>query len=207
MFHPMLPAYTTWIVLFSRRIDTMRTLVILAAVIAVIRATGDLPPTLNNDFSANVTINQGGQILHGSLYWDYTGQRTYQWIQELNQSTYSFQPFGETTLYSFTMTTSGCTCTVAKSTVVTPMFGELATAIKSSKPCKGGVTGTLWENNAFSALQQAPQKSFCIDGTTPVYMYDGVTLTTFKNGNLGRSAPFPTEPLESQASACSGQCI
>lgn len=183
---------------------------VLALAAAPAHATIAAPPPPSNalpaDISANVTIDQGGQILHGYLYHDYTGHRTYLAIQELAQTTFTFQPFGLTTTYAYTITTSGCTCVVTPQSKIEPYFAQLATAAKTSKSC--GTGGTLWENTDFSQLDVAPHQQFCLSDSGAVISAGTATTTyTFSNLQLGRTAPFPTEPLASMVQQCNGACL
>jgi hypothetical protein len=176
---------------------------LVIAACAVIGVVATLPPVVSPDFSADITIQEGLETLHGTITYDTTAQRWYSSVKELNQSTYSFQPWGTTTVYTFTMTTSGCTCEIARSASVANYFGELFAATKSTKGCSGG---DLYDNSMFPGLKQAGVKAFCVSGTTPKYVIDGTTKTVFSSFKAGRSA-FPVEPLASKVQQCQDACL
>ena len=185
----------------------MRSLLPLLAFASCVVAQ-DAPPTPPLSFTANITQVQGGQILHGFIAWDAVGKRTFEYVKEFEATTYQFQKLGTAEVYSYYITTSGCTCTVMKSAIIESYFRELASAAKNSTGCPGGGSGTYWANNAFPGLYGAAQSGFCFDGSTPVSMINGQVLTTFSNfKNSVVASDFPVEPIQSMIQACSSGCI
>jgi hypothetical protein len=184
---------------------------VLGAALVAVFVAAQMPPSppsasIITDFSANVTMNQTGEILHGYMYQDFTGQRSYLSVTELAQVTFTFQPFGSTTVYAYTITTSGCTCEVTPSAVIMPWFAQLATAKKSAEGA--GCSGTLYENVDFPRLQVAPHKKFCMAANgEPVWAGDVGNLYTFSNFKAGRSEAFPTKPLNEYEDQCNAACL
>jgi hypothetical protein len=189
----------------------MRTIALLlvAAVVCASATLVPVPPSPSSslpvDFSANVTIDQGGQILHGFLYHDWTAHRVYLQVTELAQATFTIQPFGLAHTYAYTLTTSGCTCVSTPSGIIEPAFAQFPSA-KKTGTCGSG--GTMYTNVDFPTLQWAPNQHFCIgaDGT-PLSFGTPTETYTLSNYKAGRTVAFPTEPLASNQDICNQACL
>jgi hypothetical protein len=163
-------------------------------------------PTVPNDFTANITLNEAGLIYHGYIISDATAQRSFRFVKELNETTYTFQSFGESVTYTYTIMNSGCTCTINKHGLAAGLFASLIAAIKSTKACNG-TSGTLYVNDYFQYLPAVPNNAFCIDGTTPKYIQSGDRTTTFTNFVAGRPSSFPLEPMQIWQRDCNSACL
>ncbi len=184
----------------------MRCAFIVAMCVAVASAALFAPPpavTMPADFSANITVNMSGEIVHGFMYHDHTGRRTYEYIAELAQYTYTFQPFGLASTTTYTLTTSGCTCQITPNGIIPPYFAELATAKKVGS-CTGG---SLYKNVDFPNLNAGPHRSYCINGNSATGAGYNGNWYTFVNYAAGRDKPFPVEPLNSNIDLCNQACL
>jgi hypothetical protein len=180
------------------------TILILSA--AAMRATP--VPTISGDFTANITLNEAGIKYHGYIISDVTGQRTFRYVKELNETTYIFQSWGEATTYTYTIMNSGCTCQIAQSATITNMFGSLVTAVQSTKGCNSTYgSGTLFANDWLTKLPATPAVSYCVTGTTPSYVQMADRVVVFSNFKSGRPETFPLEPMNSWQDECSSACL
>lgn len=178
------------------------------ALLAVSAAAGFAPApsaSLPQDFSANVTVNMSGEVLHGFMYHDTTGQRSYVYLQELSQYVFTFQPFGMASLTAYTLTTSGCTCQITPGGTIGSFFAEYPTA-KKVGTCAGG---TMYKNVDFPNLGAAPHRAFCMgsDGSPIAAGHTDGTWYTFSSFTAGRDKAFPTEPLLHNIDACNQACL
>jgi hypothetical protein len=183
-------------------------LLIAAILVAGTLAMGATPspyPTISPDFTANITINEAGMQYTGYLVADVTGHRSFRFVKELNETTYSFQAFGQAILYVYTIMNSGCTCQVTQGGVISDYFSSIVTATQSTKSCNG-TSGTLYVNDILTSLPAVPNSNFCIDGTTPKYVQTNDRTVTFTNFVAGRPA-FPVEPMNSWQNLCNNACL
>ncbi|CUG93056.1 Hypothetical protein, putative [Bodo saltans] len=179
---------------------------IVALLIAGALSTTPTYPTVSNDFVANISINEGaGGTYTGWLVSDVTGHRSFRYVKELNETTYSFQTFGSAVLYVYTIMNSGCTCQVTQGGVISDYFSSIVTAKQSTKACNG-TSGTLYVNDILTVLPAVPNSNFCVDGTTPKYVQTNDRITTFTNFVAGRP-DFPVEPMNTWQDACNNACL
>jgi hypothetical protein len=186
-------------------------LVALAALTSAsfVHSMAAVPSNIPSDFSANISINQGGQKLSGYLVWHYSARRTFQYIKEFDQVTYHFQSPGRTQVYSYTITTSGCTCTILRSQEIQEYWVQAHSATPNGT-CPQGGTGNYFVNDAYPTLKGAAQDGFCFNGDTPSAMIDemGNRMTVFSNfKKTVAPTDFPEEPMRSNIANCASGCI
>ena len=158
---------------------------------------------LPDDFTANFTLLDGGLNYTGYMVWDLTGRRSYTRIPALNQTMYRFQSFSQPELYTYTLLTSGCTCTVTKAGFITSYFASYMSATKTGS-CPGG---DLYQNNKVNALPGVPESDYCVNGNKPIYVqHNNARRTTFTTFTPGKP-DFPFTDLEEQVSQCADACI
>lgn len=185
----------------------MKAIIVLVAVAAVCAALKSTPnPVISADYTANITLNEAGLLYHGYIVSDVTGHRSFRYIKELNETTYTFQMFGDALTYTYTIMNSGCTCQVTQGGVISDYFASLVVAVPSTKSCNG-TSGTLYQNNWLPKLPAVPTTSFCVDGTTPKYVLSNDRTITFTNFVAGRPSVFPVEPMQSWQDACNNACL
>lgn len=182
----------------------MMRFLVLAIVIAACAA--QLPPAMPDDFTTNITVDEGGVQVHGFMVYDVTGRRMMRQVNELNQTTYIFQGDGEAVTYTYMLTNSGCTCTISPSTIVESIFLSLTVSVKSSKPCNG-TGGELWMPSGLYGLRGISTRQYCISGTTPKYIVDDDYRVTSFTNFVAQRKPFPISPLDKWIYECSNVCI
>jgi len=183
----------------------MRALVCIALCIVVAMAQN---PVIGGDFTANITVSVGPSLSYsGYIVSHVSGNRWYRWVKELNESIYMFREDGTTVVYTYTIDSSGCACSVARSALIPNAFAGLATAVKSTKACLNGTAGTLYENNMLKKLPAVAKSNFCVSGTTPGYIQDNDRLTAFSNFVAGIPKSFPTDPIAKIQDECNMRCI
>lgn len=181
------------------------TAILIAGALCTAPPAPPASPTVSNDFVANITISEAGMQYTGYLVSDVTGHRSFRYVKELNETTYSFQAFGQAVLYEYTIMNSGCTCQVTQGGVISDYFSSIVTATRSTKACNG-TSGTLFVNDVLTTLPAVPNSNFCVDGSTPKYVQSNDRTITFSNFVPGRPE-FPVEPMNSWQDACNNACL
>lgn len=164
-------------------------------------------PAISGDFTANVTILEGTEKSTGYIVSHTSGHRWFRFIKELNETTYTFQPFGRTFIMTFTIMNSGCTCQRTDNALIPNMFDELSTATSGKGTCAHGASGQLFENNMVTALPGVPSKSYCVSGSTPSYALEGATYTMFSNFVAGVPKSFPFDTIAPIVNECANACL
>lgn len=186
------------------------TIIACATVAAAFVPLGDAPPPIPNQFTANITVVEGGLPSYsGYIVADSAAQRYFRFVLQLNESTYQFQEFGAAKVYTYTIMNSGCTCQTSNDGIITNIFASLAAARKSTKPCNG-TSGTLYVNSIFRGLPGVPASSYCIDGSVPQYIDEGglgTKVMHFSNFKAGPPSWFPIDPMDKWVEECAGNCL
>jgi hypothetical protein len=182
-------------------------IVVAATVGAVSTAPAAPSADLPDNWSANFTL-QNGENYTGYYIYDRTARRTFRRINELNQSTFVFESFGEPMLYTYNIGSSGCTCSTHKSGFVPSFWASFAASLKTGT-CTGG---DLYGNSDLvKGLPGTPTASYCVSPAgVPVWREeDGAgaryTFSSFESGP--DRVPFPFEQFNGWVQKCSDACI
>lgn len=179
--------------------------VVLIAVVAAVRPVTYSPP-ISEDFTANITIIDAGMTFTGYMVYDYSGQRMFRFIKELNETTYTFQAFDTAVTYMYVIMNSGCTCQQTPAATLPLEFSSLSVATPTGKPCINA-TGTLFVNDFLNGLPGLPSKTYCVDGNVPKYVQMASKFTYYHNFKPGRPAVFPASPMNQWVDECANACI
>lgn len=170
----------------------------------------DYPDSPPLSFEADVTITETGLTRKGHIAFDAVGKRSYEYINELEQTSYKIQEEGSLNTLSFTVIptkpTPTCVCDKLRETAVDDPWYWFLGGAKNSTGCSGGsLYSNAMKGYPGTGVTQ-PFTNLCLNGQTPVYSDDGARKITFDTFTPGRPKNFNMSVLEPFLPNCAQNC-